>query len=302
LTHVDDDGNDTPPVLLENLVSTERAANIPEFLAVDPESLARIEDDFSDGGNYHYRVARNLVYYGDLQEAVKRLDVALVRAPGDVDVLLERGAVLFNLGRKKAAIADFQMAEGLRPQDFRGPYNLGIALAGSGDSSGAVEAFNRAARLNPNHSDTYVQRAAAERSLGRPDAALRDATKAAELDPTSAATRQFVADLEEQRGDYADALVHLDAALRADADAGTAWLLRSYAKLQENDVQGAETDVTQGAALEPKSPLVGLVRGGLALARGDEATGCTTLRASLVQARGAAGSQEIAKLFDAHCR
>ncbi len=302
LTHVDDDGNDAPPVLLENLVSTERAANIPEFLAADPQALARIEDDFSDGGNYHYRVAKNLVYYGDLQEAVKRLDRALARAPGDLDALLERGAVLFNLRQRQAAIDDFRAAERLAPQDFRGPYNLGIALAGSNDDAGAIGAFDRAARLNAKNSDIFVQRAVAERSLGRREAALRDSARAAELEPNSAEVRRFLADLEEERGDYAGAITNLDAALRSDADAGTTWLLRSYARLKTDDVEGAEADATRGGALEPRSPLLPLVRGGIALARGDQAAGCATLRASLAQTRAGPGSAETAKVFDERCR
>ncbi len=266
LTHVDEEGNDTPPVLLENLTSKDRAANIPEFLAAPPASVERIVDDFSDGGNYHYRVARNLVYYGDLREAVKRLDQALASDPRDVDALLERGALQYDLSHRSAAIADFTAAEALTPDDFRAPYNLGIALAGSGDLAGAVACFDRAARRNGKSGDIFLQRAVAERATGRPDAALGDARTAVRLDPSSATFRQFVAELEEQRGNYAGALVHLDAALHSDADAGAAWLLRGYAKLKMGDYGGAEDDARKGAAIQPTHPLVGVLRAGLAAA------------------------------------
>jgi hypothetical protein len=42
LTHIDASGNDTPPVLLENFVAKERAANIPEFLNIAPGMMERI--------------------------------------------------------------------------------------------------------------------------------------------------------------------------------------------------------------------------------------------------------------------
>ena len=42
LTHLDADGVDTPPVLLENFVAPEKAANIPEFLNIAPDRLQRI--------------------------------------------------------------------------------------------------------------------------------------------------------------------------------------------------------------------------------------------------------------------
>jgi len=42
LTHIDENGIDTPPVLLENFTSPDRAANIPEFLNINSDVLHRI--------------------------------------------------------------------------------------------------------------------------------------------------------------------------------------------------------------------------------------------------------------------
>ena len=51
LTHIDDNGNDTPPVLLENLSIENRAVNIPEFVNIKPgikyELTAQFQDDVS---------------------------------------------------------------------------------------------------------------------------------------------------------------------------------------------------------------------------------------------------------------
>lgn len=45
LTHIDPDGRDTPPVLLDGFVATDRAANLPEFVTLDPGQLREIRID-----------------------------------------------------------------------------------------------------------------------------------------------------------------------------------------------------------------------------------------------------------------
>jgi hypothetical protein len=43
ITHVDEQGNDTPPVLLEGFVDSNRAANIPEFVNIHSDGLLEIQ-------------------------------------------------------------------------------------------------------------------------------------------------------------------------------------------------------------------------------------------------------------------
>ena len=46
LTHIDENGNDTPPVLLERFTSSDRAANIPEFVKLPGDAIADIREQF----------------------------------------------------------------------------------------------------------------------------------------------------------------------------------------------------------------------------------------------------------------
>ena len=48
LTHIDENGYSTPPVLLSHLTAPKRAANIPEFVNTQPESIATIHKQFLD--------------------------------------------------------------------------------------------------------------------------------------------------------------------------------------------------------------------------------------------------------------
>ena len=46
LTHIDENGDSTPPVLLAHLTAPDRAANIPEFVNTHPGAIARIREQF----------------------------------------------------------------------------------------------------------------------------------------------------------------------------------------------------------------------------------------------------------------
>jgi dipeptidyl aminopeptidase/acylaminoacyl peptidase len=48
LTHIDENGHSTPPVLLSHMTASDRAANIPEFVNADPKSIVNINERFLD--------------------------------------------------------------------------------------------------------------------------------------------------------------------------------------------------------------------------------------------------------------
>jgi hypothetical protein len=48
LTHIDEEGNDTPAILIENSTAGNRAVNLPEFVNVSPGGISRIEAPAAD--------------------------------------------------------------------------------------------------------------------------------------------------------------------------------------------------------------------------------------------------------------
>jgi hypothetical protein len=46
LTHIDENGDSTPPVLLSHLTAPDRAANIPEFVNTNPKAILQIREQF----------------------------------------------------------------------------------------------------------------------------------------------------------------------------------------------------------------------------------------------------------------
>jgi hypothetical protein len=47
LTHIDENGDSTPPVLLAHLTAPNRAANIPEFVNTSPKAIVKIREQFA---------------------------------------------------------------------------------------------------------------------------------------------------------------------------------------------------------------------------------------------------------------
>ena len=52
LTHIDEQGRSTPPVVLDRFTDSDRAANIPEFVPLPASSIAKIEERFLDAYSF----------------------------------------------------------------------------------------------------------------------------------------------------------------------------------------------------------------------------------------------------------
>jgi tetratricopeptide (TPR) repeat protein len=57
LTHIDENGMDSPPVLIENLCFEKRADNIPEFFPGNANDFKSIKDAFSNTAPYFFQMA-----------------------------------------------------------------------------------------------------------------------------------------------------------------------------------------------------------------------------------------------------
>jgi tetratricopeptide (TPR) repeat protein len=90
LTHIDENGNDSPPILLENLLFDKRAANIPEFFPGNASDFVKIKDDFSNSAPYYTRLAMDNIqshYYVRADQNLKR---AIALDPNYIDAYLVR--------------------------------------------------------------------------------------------------------------------------------------------------------------------------------------------------------------------
>jgi tetratricopeptide (TPR) repeat protein len=182
LTHIDQQGNDSPPIYIDNAKAANRAVNLPEFINITPDGLEKIEVPASD----FYRIvdeASDLEKSGDWAGSFAKWQKALEMDPEDARANNSVGVSLASVGKQQEAIPYFQKATQSHAEYPEAYYNLGMALNDTGRVDEAIVAWMNAVRLQP-------ELAQAQESLGMAfysqrkysDAAAR-LRSAAELQP-----------------------------------------------------------------------------------------------------------------------
>ena len=93
LTHIDEEGNDSPAILIENSTAANRAVNIPEFVNIPPDGIARIDAPVTD----YYRIvdaASELVEKGKYEDALPELRQAQALNPSEASIHNNLGIAL----------------------------------------------------------------------------------------------------------------------------------------------------------------------------------------------------------------
>jgi len=180
LTHIDENGNDSPPVLIENATDSERAVNLPEFVDIPRDGLLRIEVPAAE----FYRLfdsALALASKGRYSEAVPEWRRALAMEPGNAKARTNLGISLSRLGAPNEAIAEFRKAVELKPDYPEARNNLGVALVQMGLFSEAVPHFVKYLEFYPLAVEVHVNLAEALYQQGKTAEAIRIARRALAL-------------------------------------------------------------------------------------------------------------------------
>ena len=185
LTHLDEDGNDSPAILIENATAANRAVNIPEFVNIPPGGLLKIDAPATE----FYRVvdsASDLLKKNQYAAAAVRVAEGARARSGRSPDAQQSGLLAGGdrqAGRRHRALSE---GAGTEPR-----------LSGSTQQSRqrpvrghhlpeAVEQFEKALESNPNQASAHVNLGAALAQLGRLDEAMPHLEKAVELLPEDA--------------------------------------------------------------------------------------------------------------------
>ncbi len=148
LTHIDERGRSSPPVLLDGYTGDDRAANLPEFVSLPYTGLDRIEQAFLDVGAY-LRDAANHRHVKDYRGEVALLRKAILADPVDADTHVLLGVALARQGLSADASAAFERALALRPNLAVAHWHLSVLLRGMGRVDEADSHRAEAFRLDP---------------------------------------------------------------------------------------------------------------------------------------------------------
>jgi tetratricopeptide (TPR) repeat protein len=153
LTHLDENGDDTPAIQIDNATAANRAVNIPEFVNIAPDGLRKLDSPATE--QYRYcGLGNDLVRQGQLEPAIALFEKALALDPDYLSAHQNLGSVLLQLGRVGAALAHYQRVLELRP-DFDAHYNMGAALQFARKLPEAMVHYQRALELNPDHPEAH---------------------------------------------------------------------------------------------------------------------------------------------------
>jgi tetratricopeptide (TPR) repeat protein len=149
LTHIDENGNDTPPVLLEHFTDANRAANIPEFVNISTGGLTRIRQRFGDEFAFALRQGQIHSGTGNYRKAAEALQKALKIEPDNVEVMGKLATVLLKLREAEQARQLLEKAAARDPRNADIEYKLGIAMLEKGEYPAAIDHCNKALALAP---------------------------------------------------------------------------------------------------------------------------------------------------------
>jgi len=212
LTHIDENGNDSPAILIENATAANRAVNIPEFVNIGPDEWLKIEAPATE----FYRISdRALTFYraGRFEDAIAEWRKALELDPGDAAAVSNLGAALHGAGRLEEAAREFARALELDPDNVRAHANIGIALASSGKYDEAARHFERALELRPGDAQARSAYGGMLVETGQLDRAMPHLRIALELTPDSPDALNNYAGALARAGKYAEALPYFRKAL-----------------------------------------------------------------------------------------
>ncbi len=232
LTHIDEDGNDTPAILVPNCTADNRAVNLPEFLNAPYDALDSID---IPAVRHHEKFWDAHVAFEkkDYPSAVVHLEAALADEPVFTNARLNLGRSLIQLGRLDEAIDQFELAREISPGDFEPNLELGMAWVDSGRPDKAVLPLKKALKIVPNHVPTRRALVRAYQDLGRIDEAILQLEKMLAVVPEDRDGTRILAGMLFQMGRAPEGIDALTWAVRVDPEnmrlvTTLAWHLATY--------------------------------------------------------------------------
>jgi tetratricopeptide (TPR) repeat protein len=194
LTHIDENGNDSPPILLENLVFEKRAANIPEFFPGNSSDFAIIKDDFSNSAPYFTRLATDNMKSQYYLRAHRNLTRAIDLDPNYVDAYILKtllNSILQQVNSKaekaekmKAlSVLDDQIAEADKDDELK--LLKANLLISTGDYDQAEKLLHSIISKSPRFYRAYDLLATIYKKKNMPEQVIRMYQKMIELIPSN---------------------------------------------------------------------------------------------------------------------
>lgn len=271
MTHIDEEGNDTPAVLVENATAANRAVNIPEFVNVPYDSFRRVSMPTLAFYADFFR-AGQLADDDRVEEAIEAYTVALRKYPDDSRIHNDLGIALGRLDMVIAAELHFRKAIEINPGKPQAYANLALVLTRMGKLREAAERYDKAIALDATTSETWFSRGWVRQCMGNTKDALTDYDEAIRLDPTIPQAWDNRGVLRVSMGNTNDAMADYTEAIRMSPNYTHAYLHRARLLADLGKLGEAFADINKAIEIDPQSPAVWYERSILRARKGDAST------------------------------
>jgi len=276
LTHLDENGQDSPAILIPNATAANRAVNIPEFVNIAYDDLVSIAAPtveyyrhFERGSKLaaEGRFVRAIVEFrralkaeptsarinnnlgvclanmGRLNEALEHYRRALQSDPRSAMTHFNLGACLVALGKTKEGVEHYRKSIEIEPNRPKVHNNLAAVLARQGQTDQAIAHYRRALEISPEHATAHFNLGLALASQGKTDEAIRHWTRTVEINPTFGAAHFNLGRTFARQGKAALAIKHYRAALEINPRHVQTWKRLAWILATQPDAElraGAE--------------------------------------------------------------
>ena len=215
LTHIDEEGNDSPPVLLSNFITPNRAANIPEFINIKPDGIKQMHESFLDYYSYA-REGGDFMRSGKYEEAKKSFKKSIELYPDYALAHEGLGMILVSKGQIDRAIIELETALKLDPERAAAHLNLGIIHLNSKNHDKAQKSFETAIKLNPDIVEAHEGLGLILLSKGDFDKAQMRFESALAIDPERSSAHINLGEIYMNRKELDKAQMEIETALKLE--------------------------------------------------------------------------------------
>lgn len=250
LTHIDEQGDSSPAVVLDRFTASDRAANIPEFVNAKPTAIAKIHEQFLDDFSY-FRAGVTSLRANDPQIAEQAYRKALELNPDNAKAHLDLAYILLRRGTIEEGLVHVNESLRLDPNNVEARFNLGMAMALQKRPQEAAAHFEKVLQLKPDHAEAHFNLAVVLANLGKPDEAVVHYMRAAELNPNDARVPYNLGIMAAQQGKLDEVVTHLSRAIQIKPDYTDAYVNLGVIFARQKKFDQAVNTLTRATQIDP---------------------------------------------------
>ncbi|QDL11815.1 hypothetical protein DP114_31470 [Brasilonema sennae CENA114] len=243
----------TPKGYLPTISSLEQTASISEL------NNFKLQLRLSTEMSYLTHFTVGLIRYtvSDWKQAITYFSEALEqgndsnKALNQEIVYFYRGTSYFYKKDYDRAIADYNQAIKLDPNDAQAYNNRGISYFYKKDNNRAIADYNQAIKLDPNYAEAYNNRGNSYGNKKDDDRAIADYNQAIKLDPNLAQAYYNRGYSYANKKDYDGAIADYNQAIKLDPNYAHVYYNRGLSYFYKKDYDGAIADYNQAIKLDP---------------------------------------------------